>query len=153
LEVREIGQTARLLSRFLADFIREEGGDERRNATWSVRPADAKAGFSSVVLVDSLRAVPCRHEGPIGYWPDQFRESALERGTPVPGIDHVSPDWKHEVHLIARVFRAATILIIGRRHKRHPRATSHHSARSPVLFLSGSCPLFRSRCIQELDVL
>ena len=57
-EVREIGQTARLLSRFLADFIREEGGYERRNATWSVRPADAKAGFSSDVLVDSLQAVP-----------------------------------------------------------------------------------------------
>jgi len=56
--VREIGQTARLLSRFLADFIREEGGYERCNATWSVRPADAKAGFSSAVLVDSLQAVP-----------------------------------------------------------------------------------------------
>jgi len=57
-DVREIGQRARLLSRFLADFIGEEGGYERRNATWSVWPADAKVGFSPVVLVDSLQAVP-----------------------------------------------------------------------------------------------
>ncbi|ULA64292.1 MAG: hypothetical protein LZF86_120013 [Nitrospira sp.] len=56
--MREIWQRARLLSWFLADFIGEEGGYERRNATWSVRPADAKAGFSSVVLVDSLKTVP-----------------------------------------------------------------------------------------------
>jgi len=56
--VREIGQTARLLSRSLGDFTREEGGDERHYATWSVRPADARAGFSSVVLAGSLLAVP-----------------------------------------------------------------------------------------------
>lgn len=57
-EVREIGQTARLLVRFLADFIREEGGYERRNATWSVRPVDKRADFSSVVLAVSPLAVP-----------------------------------------------------------------------------------------------
>jgi hypothetical protein len=44
----------------------EEGGHERRTATWSVRPADAKAGFSSVVLADSPLAVPNRHLTPRG---------------------------------------------------------------------------------------
>lgn len=56
--MREIGQTARLLSRSLDEFIREEGGHERRNATWSVRPVDKRASFSSVVLAVSPLAVP-----------------------------------------------------------------------------------------------
>jgi len=56
--MREIGQTARLLSRSLDDFIREEGGYDRRNATWSVRPVDKRAAFSSVVLAVSPLAVP-----------------------------------------------------------------------------------------------
>lgn len=64
--MREIGQTARLLSRSLDDFIREEGGDERRNATWSVRPAEKRASFSSVVLAGSPLAVPSWHKRPSG---------------------------------------------------------------------------------------
>ena len=37
---------------------REEGGYGRRDATWPIRPADARAGFSSVMLTDSPSAVP-----------------------------------------------------------------------------------------------
>ena len=32
---------------------REEGGYERLDSTWLVRPADARAGFTSVVLAGS----------------------------------------------------------------------------------------------------
>jgi hypothetical protein len=38
--------------------LREEGGHGRRDSTWPVRPADARAGFSSVVLAGSPVAVP-----------------------------------------------------------------------------------------------
>jgi len=58
MEVREIEQTARLLPRSLADFMREEGCDGRHDSTWFVRPADARAGVSSVVLAGSPLAVP-----------------------------------------------------------------------------------------------
>ena len=37
---------------------REEGGNGRHNATWPIRPADARAGFSSVMLAGFPLAVP-----------------------------------------------------------------------------------------------
>src|SRR5690349_23017117 len=49
---------------------REEGGYGRRDSTWSVRPADARAGFSSVVLAGPPLAVPSRHKRPTGYQPE-----------------------------------------------------------------------------------
>lgn len=44
--------------------LREEGGDERHDATWPIRPSDARAGFSSVMLTSSSLAVPDRHVEP-----------------------------------------------------------------------------------------
>jgi len=73
MEFREIGQTARLPSRSLGDSLREEGGHGRRDSTWPVRPADERAGFSSVVLAGSPVAVPRRHQRPTGYQPEDFR--------------------------------------------------------------------------------
>jgi hypothetical protein len=90
-KIREIGQTARLSSRSLGDFTREEGGHGRRDSTWSVRPADARAGFSSIVLAGSSWL--CR-DGTT----DQLDISLIleasdaARGTQAPGIDDVSHD-------------------------------------------------------------
>ena len=132
--VREIGQTARLSSRSLGDLRREEGGYGQRDSTWSVRPADARAGSPSVVLAD-LHWL-CR-DGTI----DQLDISLILtehptkiRGTQAPGIDTVSPDWKSARPDIAWVNRAVHIknrnsgVLSAER-----RATSHHSARSPVV--------------------
>lgn len=61
---------------------REEGGDERHNSTWSVRPAVASAGVSSVVLAGSPLAVPLRHHRPTGYEPSSVgRTHAGTRNT------------------------------------------------------------------------
>jgi hypothetical protein len=135
--VREIGQTARLSSRSLGDLRREEGGYGRRDSTWSVRPADARAGSPSVVLAD-LHWL-CR-DGTI----DQLDISLILtehptkiRGTQAPGIDTVSPDWRPARPGIAWVNRAVHIknrksgVLSAER-----RATSHHSARSPVFYLA-----------------
>lgn len=54
---------------------REEGGHERRDATWSVRPADERAGFSSVMLAGSPLAVPYRHLSPC--WAIATREWSI----------------------------------------------------------------------------
>ena len=90
-KIREIGQTARLSSRSLGDLTREEGGYGRRDSTWSVRPADARAGFSSIVLAGSSWLCP---DGTIDQ-PDMsllYGASVAARGTQAPGIDDVSHD-------------------------------------------------------------
>ena len=103
--------------------LREEGGYERRNATWSVRPADARAGFSSVMLPGFPLAVPNRHLKP--HWTNGHDASGgrtAAGGTQAPGIDEVSPDWKLATPDIVRVPRAATPTkqSKNRRPKRHP---------------------------------
>lgn len=52
-KIREIGADRAAVIQFLGDYTREEGGYGRRDSTWSVRPADARAGFSSIVLAGS----------------------------------------------------------------------------------------------------
>src|SRR5512135_13337 len=93
--VREIGQTARLSSRSLGDFTKRGGSKYGRcDSTWFVRPADARAGFSSVLLAGSPLAVRSPHQRPTGYQPDPLENLMRARGTQAPGIDDVSPDWK-----------------------------------------------------------
>ena len=106
-EGREIEQTARLLPRSLGDFTREEGGYGRRDSTWPVRPADARAGFSSVVLVGSPLAVPHGTKDQPDLSLTHSGEPIETRGTQAPGIDEVSPDWKFASPDIERVMRAA----------------------------------------------
>ncbi len=106
--LREIGQPVVLSSRSPGTFFRKEGGYERHNATWSVRPAEARAGCPSVVLAGSSLAVPHRHLILKGIACQQVsEESSAVRGTQAPGINELSPDGKSSTPDFARVLWAA----------------------------------------------
>ncbi len=118
---------------------REEGGNGRHDATWPIRPTDTGVGFSSVLLTESLLAVPSRHaqlspkkaESQFtrrhGREREEHQHLGLTRSPPTGNLYHqyrVGLEGRNNINRIR-----------CRRPKRRSRATSHRSAGSPVLYL------------------
>ena len=138
-KIREIGQTARLSSRSPGDFAKR-GGWIWTTQLHLVRQARRCEGGFPVGRASRI-SKGCAARAPRTKW-----ISALLTEHPTRHEEHkrlgstTSPTTGNSHHLTSRGSFGPQQPIQLRRPKRQPRATSHHSARSPVLLFCTTSP-------------